>query len=198
MLNNLPVINTRPPTYAEISDETNLPYLSAVIYEILRCSRTAAAVDRDTTCDTTLLGYPIPKGTRVLMPIGMVQQLESNGSKDVTDGLHSVRSVSSQRGRKTGYWSESDVHLFKPERWLRQDGSFNATAGPWLPFSYGFRGCFGQKLALLQLRLFVAMTQVNVFFDAIPEELNTWESHETVTNHPVQCYVKPVPWDQLN
>ncbi|KAJ6608065.1 cytochrome P450, partial [Mycena sp. CBHHK59/15] len=163
LLNNLPAIATRPPTYAEISDESNLPYLSAVIYEILRCSRTALAVARDATCDTVLLGYPIPKGT--------------------------------QRGRKTGYWSSSDVHLYNPERWLRQDGSFNANAGPWLPFSYGFRGYFGQKLALIELRLFLAMIQVNFFFNALPEEINTWKSHETVTNHPTQCYVRPMSWE---
>ncbi|KAJ7305635.1 cytochrome P450 [Mycena albidolilacea] len=197
LLNNLPVINTRPPTYTEISDETNLPYLSAVMYEILRCSRTAAAIDRDVTCDTTLLGYPIPKGTRLQMPIGMVQQLESEGSKHVTDTLDSVRSASSLQGRKTGYWSATDAHLFNPERWLRPDGSFNATAGPWLPFSYGFRGCFGQKLALIQLRLFLAIAQFNFFFDALPEELNGWKSHETVTSHPVQCYVRPIPWDNV-
>jgi hypothetical protein len=148
LLNNLPGLETRPPTYAEISDESKVPYLTAVIHEILRCSRTASAVSRDTTCDTVLLGYPIPKGTQVLIPIGMVQQLESDGSKDVADGLDTVRSASSQRGRKTGYWSSSDVHLFNPERWLTPDGSFDANAGPYMPFSFGFRGCFGQKLAV--------------------------------------------------
>jgi cytochrome P450 len=151
LLTNLPSIAARPPTYAEISDEVNLPYLSAVIYEILRCSRTASAVARDATRDTMLLGYPIPKGTQVLMPIGMVQQIESEGSRDVTDGLDSVRSASSKRGRKTGYWSAADVHQFNPERWLKADGTFNPNAGPWLPFSFGFRGCFGQKLAVCLL-----------------------------------------------
>ncbi|KAF8186072.1 cytochrome P450 [Mycena galopus ATCC 62051] len=159
LLNNLPAIASRPPTFAEITDETNLPYLSAVMYEILRCSRTASAVARDAARDTVLLGYPIPKGTQVLMPIGM----------------------------------------FNPERWLRPDGSFNPTAGPWLPFSFGFRGCFGQKLALIELRLFISMIQVNFFFDAVPEELNTWKSNETVTNpsHPAQCYVRPIPWESM-
>ncbi|KAJ7459952.1 cytochrome P450 [Mycena latifolia] len=197
LLDNLPAIAMRPPTYAEISDESNLPYLSAVIYEILRCSRTASAVARDATCDTVLLGYPIPKGTQVLLPIGMVQQIESDGSRHVTDSLDSVRSASSKRGRKTGYWSSSDVHLFNPGRWLRQDGSFNANAGPWLPFSYGFRGCFGQKLALIELRMFLAMMQINFFFDALPEKINTWESRETVTNHPTQCFVRPIPWETI-
>ncbi|KAJ6597516.1 cytochrome P450 [Mycena vulgaris] len=126
LFNNLPVITTRPPTCAEISEEVNLPYLSAVVYEILRYSKTASAVARDATCDTVLLGYPIPKGTQVLMLIGMIQQIDE----------------------RSGRWSSSDVHSFNPERWLRQDGSFNAKAGPWLPFSQGFRGCFGQKLAV--------------------------------------------------
>ncbi|KAK7014006.1 hypothetical protein R3P38DRAFT_3206598 [Favolaschia claudopus] len=69
LLTNLPAC---PP-----SPEANLSYLSAVMYEILRCSPTAAAVTRDTTRDTVLLGYPIPKGTQALMPIEMVQQMES-------------------------------------------------------------------------------------------------------------------------
>lgn len=148
LLEKIPAITTRAPTYAEISDETNLPYLSAVVYEVLRCARTIAVVTRIATRDTVVLGYPIPKGTEVLFPIGMMQQLESDASKNVTDGLDSVRSYSSKGGRKTGYWSASDVHLFNPDRWLRQDGSFDANAGPWLPFSTGFRGCFGAKLAV--------------------------------------------------
>ncbi|KAJ7271167.1 cytochrome P450 [Mycena rebaudengoi] len=197
LLNKLPAIASRLPTYAEISDESNLPYLNAVMYEILRCSRPAPAVIRDAKCDTVLLGYPIPKGTQVLMPLGMIQQMESDGSKDVTDGLHSVRSASSNRGRKTGYWSSSDVHLFNPERWLRQDGSFNANAGPWLPFSYGPRGCFGQKLAFLELRLFLAMIFNFCFFDALPEDINTWKSHESVTHHPAQCYARPIVWEDI-
>ncbi|KAJ7815712.1 cytochrome P450 [Mycena leptocephala] len=197
LLDNLPAITTRPPTYAEISDEANLPYLSAVLYEILRCARTAPATTRDATRDTVLLGYPIPKGTQVFLVLGLMQQLESDASKDITDGLDSVRSPSSKRGRKIGYWSSSDVHLFNPDRWLRQDGSFDANAGPWLPFSTGFRGCFGQKLALTELRLFLAIVQINFFLDALPEELNTWKSRENLTNHPAQCYVRPIPWEKM-
>ncbi|KAJ7914757.1 cytochrome P450 [Mycena leptocephala] len=195
LLEKLPAITTRTPTYAEISDETNLPYLFAVLYEVLRCSRTVAVVTRLATRDTVLLGYPIPKGTEVLFPIGTMQQLESDASKN---GLDSVRSSSSKGGRKTGYWSASDVHLFNPDRWLRQDGSFDANAGPWLPFSTGFRGCFGAKLAATsRIAHFLAIIQVNFFFDALPEELNTWQSREALTSHPAQCYIRPIPWDQM-
>ncbi|KAJ7129909.1 cytochrome P450 [Mycena crocata] len=199
------------PSYAELSDEALLPYLSAVVYELLRCSRTAAAVARDATRDTVLLGHAIPKGTQVLMPIGMVQQCESEAARGVTDGLDAVRGVpgdpgsqsARKGGRKMGYWKAGDVGEFKPERWLRaregengeREGSFDPAAGPWLPFSFGFRGCFGQKLALIELRLFLAMTNANFFLAPVPEALNGWAAHETVTNHPLQCYIRPVGWE---
>ncbi|KAJ7837638.1 hypothetical protein B0H14DRAFT_3870331 [Mycena olivaceomarginata] len=130
------------------------------------------------------------------MPIGMVQQLESEGSKHVTDTLDSVRSASSLRGGRQGIGRPPTLIIqareVAPSGWLVQCDRW-----PWLPFSYGFRGCFGQKLALIQLRLFLAITQFNFFFDALPEELNGWKSHETVTSHPVQCYVRPIPWDNV-
>ncbi|KAJ7354178.1 cytochrome P450 [Mycena albidolilacea] len=166
LLENLPSLAVSAPSYAEISNETRLPYLTAVVYEILRCARAAPAVARDATVDTVILGHPIPKGTQVLMPVGMVQQ-------------------------------EGDVLKFNPERWLRADGSFDANAGPWLAFGYGFRACFGQKLALLELRTFLAMVQFNFFFAALPEEINTWKSVETVTTHPLQCFTRPIPWENM-
>ncbi|KAJ7790786.1 cytochrome P450 [Mycena olivaceomarginata] len=190
-----PSLAVSAPSYAELSNETKLPYLTAVVYEILRCARAAPAVARDATVDTVILGHPIPKGTQVLMPVGMVQQVESDASCGGTD--EAVRSATSKRsGRRWGHWEEGDVLKFNPERWLRADGSFDANAGPWLAFGYGFRACFGQKLALLELRTFLAMVQFNFFFAALPEEINTWKSVETVTTHPLQCFTRPIPWGE--
>ncbi|KAJ7152702.1 cytochrome P450 [Mycena crocata] len=200
LLNNLPSMDTRPPTFSEICDEDNLPYLSAVVYEVLRCARTTSATGREATRDTVLLGYPIPKGTTVILGLGMVQMTEiEKPLPNTPEDMDELRSASSKRaGRKSGYWSPTDVHEFKPERWLRpEDGSFNAAAGPWIPFSVGFRGCFGQKLAVLELRLFLAIVQANFFFEAVPEEMNSWKSIEVVTNRPVECYVRPVPWEKV-
>ena len=50
--------------------------------------------------------------------------------------------------KKTGTWAAGTGRHFNPERWLRPDGSFDANAGPSLPFSLGQRGCFGKSLAV--------------------------------------------------
>ncbi|KAF7309060.1 Cytochrome P450 [Mycena kentingensis (nom. inval.)] len=190
----LPSLSSGAPTLSELGDESKAPYLSAVVHELLRCSRSASAVARDATRDTTLLGHHIPKGTQVLLPIGMVQQLESAATTPA--GLDGVRSKTSWR--KTGFWDAGDVGEFKPERWLRaEDGSFDPNAGPYMPFSFGLRGCFGQKLAVAELRLFFGMMQMAFLFDEVPAELNTWAAQETVTNHPLQCYVRPIPWEEV-
>jgi cytochrome P450 len=145
----LPTINQQTTTFEEFSSTTRLPYLSAVAYELLRVSSTASAVTRDTTCDTTILDRPIPKGTQVVFPIAYTQHYESASHQAVSDILEPLRSESSQKnGRKYGYWADEDCGEFKPERWLTADGAFNSNAGPWMPFSFGFRGCFGQKLAV--------------------------------------------------
>ena len=45
---------------------------------------------------------------------------------------------------------------FKPERWLKEDGSFN-TPKPytWLTFSAGPRSCIGKQLAFMEMKLIV-------------------------------------------
>jgi cytochrome P450 len=149
LVERLPHPGERTMTYKELSDTNLLPYLTAVMYEALRVSRTANQVDRDTTCDTVILGHHIPKGTHVFFTIGYTQLHESENHRAIADGLEGVRSESSRKGgRKEGYWSPDDCAEFRPERWIMPDGSFNVNAGPWFPFSLGFRGCFGQKLAV--------------------------------------------------
>jgi cytochrome P450 len=154
----LPAPGQRVATLEEFSSTERLPYLSAVVYEVLRVSGTVPAVIRDTACDTTLLGYPVPKGVTVFMMISYAQRSESESYKAVSEGIEGARHESSRRnGRKYGYWADGDCTEFKPERWLTTDGVFNPIAGPWIPFSSGFRGCFGQKLAVRTFNFFCTM-----------------------------------------
>jgi cytochrome P450 len=151
LVERLPHPGERTMTYKELSDTNLLPYLSAVVYEALRVSGTANVVNRDATCDTVVLGHHIPKGTQVFFTIVHTQIYESENHRAIADGLEGVRSESSRKGgRKEGYWSADDCAVFRPERWIMPDGSFNANAGPWFPFSLGFRSCFGQRFAVIK------------------------------------------------
>jgi cytochrome P450 len=86
----------------------------------------------------------------------------------------------------------SDVHIFKPERWLKQvDGveTYDHQAGPFLTFSLGPRGCFGKKLAYLEMRLILTLLVWNFHFKKFQGELASYETKEGITVMPKHCYV---------
>lgn len=145
------VSEERNPTAQEIAT-FRVPYLDAVIEEMLRCSGTAAGLFRIATQDTTVLGYHIPKGIDVLCM--------SNGPGFVTPHLpveidEEKRSPSSRaarvKGGQAGEWDSQSTTMFEPDRWLKSDEKlgeleFDPKAGPTFPFGLGPRGCFGTFL----------------------------------------------------
>lgn len=132
----------RQPTYGEIVT-SNVPYLDAVIEEMLRCGGTAAAQGRECLVDTELLGVKLPKGTNVLFM--------TNGPSFVAPAMpidEKLRSQSSREAKdKIGEWDPQGCSEFRPERWLKVDEEgtvyFDALAGPNTQFGGGSRGCFG-------------------------------------------------------
>jgi cytochrome P450 len=152
-----------PPTYAQILN-TSIPYLSAVIEEIMRLSVVIPVLSRRATCDTTVLGHHIPRGTEV--------EFIFNGPGFLKPGFevpNELRTGAAQTGR-VGDWDASDVGEFKPERWLNSEkekqGSeeaevdgvrFNALAGPMLSFGGGPRGCYGKRLAYMEMRILLVL-----------------------------------------
>lgn len=136
--------------FAQLNDETLLPYTTATAYECLRLAQAAGQIVRTAMNDTTLLGHRIPAGTRVVFLTSWVQasateeQVRPQEEQATREGR---RAKDSQR--KWGYWGE-DVAEFRPERWLKSgpDGAvqFDRSAGPWFPFGAGARGCFGKNL----------------------------------------------------
>ncbi|KAG8711901.1 hypothetical protein FRC09_020350 [Ceratobasidium sp. 395] len=104
-----------------LSDSQKLPVLEAVVAETLRCAMTGPITGREFTKSNLKLFKSNP-GTEILFPIAYMGLQESD-------------------------WG-SDAKVWRPSRWLRDDGSFDSSAGPSYPFGLGQRGCFGQRLAV--------------------------------------------------
>ncbi|CAH1261513.1 CYP2J2 [Branchiostoma lanceolatum] len=109
-----------------ISHRSLLPYTEAVITEVMRINPIAATgAMHNTSNDTTLFGYDIPKDTVVFPNLWAV--------------LHDPE-----------VYPEPDV--FKPERFL--DDSKFKKGDTFIPFSLGRRACLGEQLARMELFLF--------------------------------------------
>ncbi len=121
------------------------PYLDAFIEENHRWGTSIPTVIRMATRDTVVLGHHIPKGTDVFFL--------NNGPSFQSIAFAIDESRRSQTSRewkdKNGVWDDSDIGLFKPERWLVEDEKgntkFDPRAGPVLPYGFGLRGCFGKR-----------------------------------------------------
>ncbi|KAI9890484.1 MAG: hypothetical protein M1814_003968 [Vezdaea aestivalis] len=112
----------------------SLPYLHAVTQEILRHTPAVPMTVRTARIDSTILGYFIPKSTRVIIAAQAV-----NCSKAL--------------------WGE-DAYEFKPERWLGEGRSGNGGATSNyanLTFLHGPRSCIGQSFAKAEFKCLLAV-----------------------------------------
>lgn len=140
-------------------DEPHLPYLVAFLYETMRFSSfVALTIPHSTTKDTTLMGYPIPKGTVVF-----VNQWSVN---------HDPRG-----------WSQPD--LFDPSRFLDADGAVNKDmTSRVMIFSLGRRRCIGEELSKVQLFLCLSLLTHQCTFKANPAEEMTLDFKYGLTLKP--------------
>ncbi|KAF6834272.1 cytochrome p450 [Colletotrichum plurivorum] len=185
------VAEKRLPTDREIT-HARIPYLEAVIEEMLRLSHTAPLQDRQATEDTVLLGHRIPKGTNIIMPTMGPSITEP--AIPIDEHLRSPSAQAAAKERGVRVWAHEDIHRFVPERWIMPDEKgveeFNLAAGPTSPFGLGLRGCFGRKLAYMELRLLTTLLLWNYELQQCPASLSSYESVEALTRKPVQCYLK--------
>lgn len=169
-----------------------IPYLDAVLEETLRCASVAAVIVRKTTRDTHILGYPIPKGTDVIVPL--------TGPSLTEPGLNIAESLRSEAYHNAKdrvlAWGD-DVAEYRPERWLKRERNaagettkvFDALAGPSLAFSCGPRSCFGKRQACLQLTT-ATLLMWNFAFEPLDKALDGWEITESLVNVPKSCFVR--------
>lgn len=184
----------RAPTYQELI-KAHVPYLDAVVEEVLRHANTIAFVARVAVQDTIVLGYRIPKGTDVFFMANGAGYLEPNMAVDEAVRSPGARHYGGDGKVLTGAWDDGDVAEFKPERWLVLDPEtgtevFDPLAGPTLAFGLGPRGCFGRKLAVQALRIQFAMTIWYFHLLEIPPELNGYGAVQKFAREPTQCYLR--------
>jgi len=179
----------RNPNVLEIT-KTSVPYLDAVVEETLRLAGTAAITGRDAIVDTTVLGHPIPKGTLVLFMI----KGPGTALPRITGGLDESRRSASSKPT-TGNWDPEEIELYQPERWIVANAEtgeeeFDPSAGPMMAFGGGPRGCFGRRLAYLELRIAVTMLLWNFEFLKVSDELNSYEALDRITTLPKMANIK--------
>ncbi|KAF2723236.1 cytochrome P450 [Polychaeton citri CBS 116435] len=117
-----------------------LEYTNAVVKEVLRMQPPASTI-RAGTPDVVLKDY-------------------DTGEEFPTDGLM-VWPVDVGFHRHEKHWG--DPNVFRPERFL-ENGDWSRDA--YVPFSKGNRNCIGQELAMIEVRIVLAMTARSWDFEA--------------------------------
>jgi cytochrome P450 len=131
------VLGARPP---EVADLERLPYLRAVVSEVLRLYPAAYILARTSIAPCTIGGYDFPTDTTFIMSQWVMH-------------------------RDARYFDAPEK--FRPERWL--DGLENRLpAGAYFPFGDGPRRCIGQGFALLELGMVIATVAQRFRFKAVP------------------------------
>ncbi|XP_062382283.1 cytochrome P450 2F2-like isoform X2 [Sardina pilchardus] len=123
-------------------DRQSMPYVQAVIHEAQRVADvTPIGLYHNTTTDTHIHGYNIPKGTMII-PL-------------LSSALH-----------EEGQWKSP--HDFNPENFLNERGEF-VKPDAFMPFSAGSRMCPAEGLARMELYL-ILVTLLRRFRLVWPEE----------------------------
>jgi cytochrome P450 len=124
----------------EAADLERLPYLQAIVNEVLRLYPPAYVLARTSVAPSSFGGYDFPIGSTILI------------SQYV---MH----------RDSRFYDNPDA--FRPERWL--DGlAARLPAGAYFPFGDGPRRCIGQGFALLESALVIAIIAQKFRFRLVP------------------------------
>lgn len=108
-----------------------LPVLGRVVKEVIRLHPPLQNTVRRTACEVCIDGYKIPAGVTLRIPIVALQNLKK-------------------------YWGE-DANTFNPDRFLALENDEN-TKWLWSAFWFGSHSCVGQRFAMLEIKVFLAMT----------------------------------------
>lgn len=152
-----------------------LPYTLAVIKETLRL-------------------YPAVSSTRAGEPDFNVRD-DVTGRLFPTDGFL-VWANPLPVHRDPTYWARPDEFL--PERWLAMPGdALYPVKGAWRPFEHGPRNCIGQELAMLEIKVIMAMTVRRFEVELMYEETGRAKGIRTVYGQRGYQIQRAQPSDDL-
>ncbi|RGB33516.1 cytochrome P450 [Rhizophagus diaphanus] len=126
------------PTFDQIN---SLEFLNCVVKETLRVNPAVPMTIRTTKKDDVISGYMIPRGTPIFLFMNTIHRLPS-------------------------IWG-SDASTFKPSRWLDPNITSIQTNYTYIPFLTGPRSCIGNKLALNEFKVMLAILIRNFKFTEI-------------------------------
>ncbi|KAK4489107.1 hypothetical protein RD792_004901 [Penstemon davidsonii] len=152
----------------EESDISKLPYLQAVIKEILRFHPAAPLlIPHKSEADVEINGYTIPKNTQILVNVWAM-------------------------GRQSSLWSSPNS--FEPERFLDNKVvvDFKGQYFEYIPFGSGRRICPGLQLANQMLHLLVASLIQNFDWELETEDVDTTEKFGLAVHKAVPLKALPV------
>ncbi|GAM85546.1 hypothetical protein ANO11243_035530 [Dothideomycetidae sp. 11243] len=170
--------------------KTDVPYLDAAMEEISRKANTGPGQYRKTTTDVDVLGYTIPKDTDVFLMANGPGFVEANPFEGHIREEQRSKTSREAKGRIPD-WDETDISAFKPERWLK-NGVFDPLAGPTSPFGAGVRGCFGRKLAMLEMRIMFTLIFWSFDLPQLSKGLSGYGAVDKLTHKPLQCFARPI------
>ncbi|KAI1452290.1 cytochrome P450 [Annulohypoxylon moriforme] len=180
------------PSVADLITK-DIPYLNATMEETLRCAVTAGRIMRVTTTDTELFGHKIPAGTGIAAlpsvpwhPVSVPEEKRSPTSRAAFEKSGNVDWTLKPNAQ--------DLDKFAPERWFKIDEEgnevFDSTALFQNAFGGGTRGCFGRRLAMMELRIMIVLTTMSFKFLPVPPGFNSFQVDEQLLRAPRQCFVR--------
>ena len=131
------VLGERPPTMADVS---RLPYTEAVIKESMRLYSPAWTIGREALEDCEIGGFPIKKGSQLLMAQWVVH-------------------------RDPRFWTDPD--RFDPARW-GEEKTKNLPRCAYFPFGDGPRVCIGTSFAMMEAVLILAAIAKRFRLELVP------------------------------
>ncbi|XP_028763799.1 cytochrome P450 72A13-like isoform X2 [Neltuma alba] len=133
------VFGNQTPDYDGLN---RLKLVSMILYEVLRLYPSTPVLTRVVAKDTKLGNLRLPVGTRVGIPVIMIQQ-------------------------DSQLWGE-DAKEFKPQRFSEGISKATKNQGSYVPFAWGPRICPGQNFALLEAKMALSLILQNFSFELSP------------------------------